>query len=123
MARSTSTRSTAASSDAAAAMDAAVASSTAITHRQEFLSYLFSLMRASGNDHGDNVPLIDASLHKHLAYVLAAMLYFFRAFETVWPSGVTHQLMALVRTVGRGIHWYTVSLRNYCLFLDFGRPL
>ncbi|VEL13318.1 unnamed protein product, partial [Protopolystoma xenopodis] len=60
--------------------------------RQDFIAYLLSLMRASGNDHGDSVPLIDAPSHKHLAYVVDAFLYFFKSFELAWPAGLVHFL-------------------------------
>ncbi|XP_018648366.1 putative ubiquitin--protein ligase edd [Schistosoma mansoni] len=54
--------------------------------RQDFLAYLFSIMRTSGGDHGDSVPFIDPQVNKHLAYILDALLYFFRVFESSWPS-------------------------------------
>uniref|UniRef100_A0A095AQV0 E3 ubiquitin-protein ligase UBR5 n=1 Tax=Schistosoma haematobium TaxID=6185 RepID=A0A095AQV0_SCHHA len=60
--------------------------------RQDFLAYLFSIMRTSGGDHGDSVPFIDPQVNKHLAYILDALLYFFRVFESSWPSGITRQL-------------------------------
>lgn len=49
-------------------------------------------MRTSGGDHGDSVPFIDPQVNKHLAYILDALLYFFRVFESSWPSGITRQL-------------------------------
>ncbi|KER30873.1 hypothetical protein T265_02799 [Opisthorchis viverrini] len=69
------------------------ADGTVLTQRTDLLSYVFSLMRASGGDHGDSVPSVSASASKHLAYVLDALLYFFKAFGTAWPSGVTRQLL------------------------------
>ncbi|KAH8852577.1 E3 ubiquitin-protein ligase [Schistosoma japonicum] len=64
--------------------------------RQDFLAYLFSIMRTSGGDHGDSVPFVDPQVNKHLAYILGALLYFFRAFESAWPSGVTRQLASFL---------------------------
>ncbi|KAF5401972.1 hypothetical protein PHET_04640 [Paragonimus heterotremus] len=78
--------------------DSASTDSNVLTQRTDFLSYLFSLMRASGGDHGDSVPFVSPTVHKHLAYVLDALLYFFKVFETAWPSGLSHHLwMALDR--------------------------
>ncbi|CAH8458674.1 unnamed protein product [Heterobilharzia americana] len=67
-----------------------------IGQRHDFLAYLFSIMRASGGDHGDSVPFVDPQVNKHLAYILDALLYFFRAFESSWPSGITRQLKLIL---------------------------
>ncbi|CAL8107686.1 unnamed protein product [Calicophoron daubneyi] len=75
--------------------------SNVLAQRQDLISYLFSLMRAAGSDHGDGVPFVDPAVHKHLAYVLDALLYFFKAFESAWPSGITQQLMDNYRTIVR----------------------
>ncbi|KAA3678779.1 E3 ubiquitin-protein ligase EDD1 [Paragonimus westermani] len=84
--------------DQSAIADSASTDSNVLTQRTDFLSYLFSLMRASGGDHGDSVPFVSPTVHKHLAYVLDALLYFFKVFETAWPSGLSHYLwMALDR--------------------------
>ncbi|THD21469.1 Hyperplastic disc [Fasciola hepatica] len=75
---------------------------TVLGQRHDFLSYVFSLMRATSGDHGDSVPFIGVPMHKHLAYVLDALVYFFKAFESAWPSGVMPQLMELGHTLGVG---------------------
>nr|CAH8831156.1 unnamed protein product [Trichobilharzia regenti] len=64
--------------------------------KQDVLAYLFSIMRASGGDHGDSVPIVDPQVNKHLAYILDALLYFFRAFKSSWPSGITRHMKALL---------------------------
>ncbi|KAK4472261.1 hypothetical protein MN116_003530 [Schistosoma mekongi] len=71
-------------------------SAVVLGQRQDFLAYLFSIMRTSGGDHGDSVPFVDPQVNKHLAYILGALLYFFRAFESAWPSGVTRQLTSFL---------------------------
>nr|XP_039264604.1 E3 ubiquitin-protein ligase UBR5-like isoform X3 [Styela clava] len=46
--------------------------------RQDFLSYILSLMRAHSGEHADYLPVMDVSSLRHVAYVLDALVYFLR---------------------------------------------
>lgn len=63
--------------------------------RQDFLTYLLSVMRSAANEHHDTAPNIDITSHKHTAYIVDAFLYLFKAFEMAWPSGLCHHLRSL----------------------------
>lgn len=65
------------------------------SNRQQLLSYLLSLMRTANNDHGVVVPPVDVYSYKHTAYLVDSFLYFFKVFESTWPSGLMHHLIHL----------------------------
>ncbi|CAK8697546.1 unnamed protein product [Clavelina lepadiformis] len=52
-----------------------------IAARQDFLSYILSLMRSHSNEHSDLLPIVDVSSLKHIAYVLDAYIYYLRALS------------------------------------------
>ncbi|VUZ48249.1 unnamed protein product, partial [Hymenolepis diminuta] len=64
-------------------------------NRAQMLSYVISLMRSMHNEHDSYVPAVDISSYKHSAYLLDAFIYFFRAFESTWPSGLLYHLVQL----------------------------
>eukprot|EP00794_Sanderia_malayensis_P011765 gene11765-12982_t len=47
--------------------------------RQDFLTYLLSLMRGSENEHGDSLPTLEMSSLRHVAYILDAFVYYLRS--------------------------------------------
>lgn len=47
--------------------------------RRDFLTYALSLMRSHNDEHSDNLPTIDISALKHVAYVLDALIYYMRS--------------------------------------------
>ena len=47
--------------------------------RRDFLNYALSLMRAHNDEHSDNLPVIDISAMKHVAYVFDALIYYMRS--------------------------------------------
>ncbi|XP_065677761.1 E3 ubiquitin-protein ligase UBR5 isoform X1 [Hydra vulgaris] len=60
---------------------------TSSSTRQDFLSYLLSLMRSHHNEHGDSLPKVEITALQHLAYVLDAFIYYLRS-NTVSSSEV-----------------------------------
>ena len=72
--------------------------------RRDFLTYALSLMRAHNSEHVDNLPIMDLTALRHVAYVLDALVYYMRsgtdseqdnirgggsevASVTSWPEG------------------------------------
>ncbi|XP_074657055.1 E3 ubiquitin-protein ligase UBR5-like [Tubulanus polymorphus] len=53
--------------------------SEANSARRDFLMYALSLMRAHNDEHCDNLPVIDISALKHIAYVFDALIYYMRS--------------------------------------------
>jgi len=47
--------------------------------RRDFLSYALSLMRSHNDEHADNLPTLDITSLKHVAYVLDALIYYMRS--------------------------------------------
>ena len=47
--------------------------------RRDFLSYALSLMRSHNDEHADNLPTLDITSLKHVAYVLDALVYYVRS--------------------------------------------
>ena len=47
--------------------------------RRDFLSYALSLMRSHNDEHADNLPTLDITSLKHVAYVLDALVYYMRS--------------------------------------------
>ena len=47
--------------------------------RRDFLTYALSLMRSHNDEHSDNLPIIDISALKHVAYVFDALIYYMRS--------------------------------------------
>ena len=47
--------------------------------RRDFLTYALSLMRAHNNEHVDNLPVLDLTALRHVAYVLDALVYYMRS--------------------------------------------
>lgn len=47
--------------------------------RRDFLNYALSLMRCHNDEHGDNLPVMDISSLRHVAYVLDALIYYMRS--------------------------------------------
>jgi len=47
--------------------------------RRDFLSYALSLMRSHNDEHADNLPTLDITSLKHIAYVLDALVYYMRS--------------------------------------------
>ena len=47
--------------------------------RRDFLTYALSLMRSHNDEHLDNLPVMDISSLKHVAYVLDALIYYMRS--------------------------------------------
>uniref|UniRef100_A0A915IU40 Uncharacterized protein n=1 Tax=Romanomermis culicivorax TaxID=13658 RepID=A0A915IU40_ROMCU len=46
------------------------------SNRRDFLNYALSLMRGHSDEHGDDLPAIELTSLRHVAYVLDAMLYY-----------------------------------------------
>lgn len=44
--------------------------------RRDFLQYALSLMRSHSGEHGDDLPMLELSSLRHVAYVVDALLYF-----------------------------------------------
>lgn len=76
--------------------------SSSSSSRQNFISYLLSVMRTGHNETGLLLPAgfegvvpppnIDISAYKHTAYLVDAFVYLFKVFETSWPAGLRHNL-------------------------------
>ena len=47
--------------------------------RRDFLTYALSLMRSHNDEHSDNLPIIDISALRHVAYVFDALIYYMRS--------------------------------------------
>jgi hypothetical protein len=47
--------------------------------RRDFLTYALSLMRSHNDEHADNLPTLDITSLKHVAYVLDALIYYMRS--------------------------------------------
>ena len=47
--------------------------------RRDFLTYALSLMRAHNSEHVDNLPVLDLTALRHVAYVLDALIYYMRS--------------------------------------------
>ncbi|XP_046357083.2 E3 ubiquitin-protein ligase UBR5-like isoform X2 [Haliotis rufescens] len=47
--------------------------------RRDFLNYALSLMRSHSDEHLDNLPVMDMSALKHVAYVFDALIYYMRS--------------------------------------------
>ena len=47
--------------------------------RQDFLTYLLSLMRGNENEHGDSLPKLEMTSLQHVAYILDAFVYYLRS--------------------------------------------
>lgn len=46
--------------------------------RQDFLSYVLSLVRGTENEHADTLPKVDVTSLRHVAFVLDALIYYLR---------------------------------------------
>nr|CAB3267473.1 E3 ubiquitin-protein ligase UBR5-like [Phallusia mammillata] len=49
--------------------------------KQDFFSYVLSLMRSHSNEHSDLLPIVDVAALKHVAYVLDAYIYYMRGLS------------------------------------------
>lgn len=49
--------------------------------RQNFLSYILSLMRSHNDEHAGCVPSVDVLALKHVAYVFDAIIYYMKAID------------------------------------------
>ncbi|KAK3087035.1 hypothetical protein FSP39_000732 [Pinctada imbricata] len=47
--------------------------------RRDFLQYALSLMRSHNDEHSDNLPSMDISAMRHVAYVFDALIYYMRS--------------------------------------------
>ena len=50
--------------------------------RQDYLSYILSLMRSHDNEHGDSLPKVEITSLRHVAYVLDVFIYYLRSNQT-----------------------------------------
>ena len=66
------------SNNAAASLAAQFASNQIISTRRDFMSYALSLMRTYTNEHRDQIPSVDISLLKHVAYAFDGMMFYLR---------------------------------------------
>lgn len=49
--------------------------------RQNFLSYVLSLMRSYNDEHAGSIPSLDVMALKHVAYVFDAMIYYMKSVD------------------------------------------
>jgi len=49
--------------------------------RQDYLTYLLSLMRSQDGEHGDSLPTVEITSLRHVAFVLDAFIYYLRATQ------------------------------------------
>ena len=51
--------------------------------RQDYLSYLLSLMRSQENEHADSLPKVEITSLRHVAFILDAFIYYLRGTQDI----------------------------------------
>ena len=51
--------------------------------RQDYLSYLLSLMRSQENEHADSLPKVEITSLRHVTFILDAFIYYLRGTQNI----------------------------------------
>lgn len=84
--------------------------------RQDFLTYVLSLIRGSENEHADSLPKVDVASLRHVAFVLDALVYYLRNN----PAGTRSELkifFSFVPLLDEPLSSLSIIIHYHCLSL------